>query len=135
VNGIPRGFDEKYVEFLHHFNVTRDYFECHEVMEDLWMEEGRSLLCQGLLQIAVGLYHYRNDNVSGAIKLLQGGIAKLSPYPADVWGIDLGKLLDDARQYLHKLERLDQAPFDFYDLNIAIHNADLAALVDRLQKG
>jgi predicted metal-dependent hydrolase len=132
VNGIPRGYDEKYVQFLHHFNVTRDYFECHEVMEELWMEEGRSLLCQGLLQIAVGLYHYRNDNVSGAIKLLQGGIAKLSPYPADVWGIDLGKLLGDARQYLGKLEQLGQSPFDFYDLNISILDTELAAMVDRV---
>jgi hypothetical protein len=132
LNGIPTEYDHRYVEFLYHFNETRDYFECHEVMEELWMEEARSPLCQGLLQIAVGLYHYRNGNESGARKLLGGGIDKLSPYPPDVWGIDLRKLLDDSKQYLHKLEQLEQSPFDFYDLNIDILDPDLVKLTAEL---
>ncbi|MDT2309670.1 DUF309 domain-containing protein [Paenibacillus larvae] len=37
------------IAFVYHFNETEDYFECHEVLEELWMEEGRDIFYQGLL--------------------------------------------------------------------------------------
>lgn len=128
------GYDRRYVEFLYYFNVRRDYFECHEVLEELWLEEGRNLLLQGLLQVAVGLYHYRNGNVSGAIKLFAAAVDKLAGYPADALGIDLNRLLADVREYREKLERLNKAPFDFYDLDIVILDPELEAKVDALDK-
>ncbi|MBD2865430.1 DUF309 domain-containing protein [Paenibacillus oceani] len=128
------GYDNLYIEFLYYFNVERDYFECHEVMEELWMEEGRNPLHQGLLQIAVALYHHRNGNVGGAIKLFNQGIEKLQFYPKMTMGIDLGKLLADSEAYLTKLEQIDEKPFDFYDLDIAIVHSELAAMVEELKQ-
>ena len=95
-------YDRLYVEFLYYFNVEQDYFECHEVMEELWLEEGRFPLYQGLLQAAVGLYHFTNDNISGAIKLFQGGIEKMERYPDYDLGIRLDKFIADCREYLRK---------------------------------
>jgi hypothetical protein len=127
-------YDRLYVEFLYFFNVTRDYFECHEVMEELWMEQGRSPFCQGLLQVAVSLYHFRGGNRSGAVKLMTAAIDKLSPYPAATWGIDLGRLLEECREYLARLERYSSQPFEFYDLDIVITDPALEKEVAALQK-
>ncbi|TNJ65343.1 DUF309 domain-containing protein [Paenibacillus hemerocallicola] len=127
-------YDVLYVEFLYYFNVERDYFECHEVMEELWMEEGRNPLHQGLLQIAVALYHHRNGNVGGAIKLFSQGIEKLEFYPKFTLGIDLGKLIADSNAYLDKLLGIEEEPFEFYDLDIAIVHSDLTAMVEELKE-
>ncbi|TMV47902.1 DUF309 domain-containing protein [Paenibacillus mesophilus] len=127
-------YDMLYVEFLYYFNVERDYFECHEVMEELWMEEGRNPLHQGLLQVAVALYHHRNGNVGGAIKLFSQGIEKLEFYPKITLGIDLGKLIADSESYLDKLLAIEEEPFEFYDLDIAIVHSELTAMVEELKE-
>lgn len=127
-----RGYERLYVEFVYYFNVERDYFECHEVMEELWLEEGRNPVFQGLLQIAVGLYHYRNGNVSGSIKLFNQGIDKLQHQPGILHGIDAAKLVEESRVYVGKLLKLEEEPFDFYDLDIRIVDPELARLVEEL---
>jgi uncharacterized protein len=128
-----RGYERLYVMFIHYFNVDRDYFECHEVMEELWLEEGRSPIFQGLLQIAVGLYHYRNGNISGSIKLFSQGINKLEGHPEILYGIHAGRLVEDSRTYVRKLERVAEEPFDFYDLNVEVVDPALAALVEEMR--
>ena len=126
-------YDRLYVAYLYYFNETRDYFECHEVMEELWLEEGRSPLYQGLLQVAVGLYHHANGNVSGSIKLFSAGLDKLGPYPEQTLGIDLAKLVQDSRRYLDKLLRIKEEPFAPYDLDIRIIDEKLQELLDELK--
>lgn len=123
-------YDRLYVLFIYYFNIERDYFECHEVMEELWLEEGRDTLYQGLLQVAVGLYHYRNGNNGGAVKLFTAALEKLEQQPAEVLGIDLEALRQDSRAYLDKLHRLAEEPFAFYDLNVRVLDPELDALVE-----
>jgi uncharacterized protein len=123
-------YDRLYVLFVYYFNIERDYFECHEVMEELWLEEGRNTLYQGLLQVAVGLYHYRNGNVGGAVKLLTAALEKLEREPSEVLGIDLGLLREEARVYLDKLHRLPGEPFAFYDLTIRVIDPSLEGQVE-----
>lgn len=129
-------YDPLYIQHLHYFNRDRDYFECHEVLEELWLREGRSLLYQGLLQVAVGLYHHRNGNLNGAFKLFTGALQKLAPYPPDSLGIDLAKLRRESADYLAGVEEAlrTQEPerFPFHDLTIDILDPALAAEVDRL---
>lgn len=130
------GYDPLYIEFVYYFNDRRDYFECHEVLEELWLKEARSLLYQGLLQVAVGLYHHRNGNLGGAIKLFAGALAKLEPYPPDALGIDLGKLRRESQAYYDGLVQAvaagvpEQHPF--HDLTITVTDPKLAAAVQQL---
>jgi predicted metal-dependent hydrolase len=126
-------YDRLYVAFLYYFNDQRDYFECHEVMEELWLEEGRNPLYQGLLQIAVGLYHHLNGNPSGSIKLFSAGLDKLTPYPAHTLGIDLGLLVKDSEVYLEKLMNMKEEPFLPYDLDIRILDQELEDLLEDLK--
>lgn len=129
-------YDALYIRFLHEFNVKRDYFECHEVMEELWMEEGRDPLWQGLLQVAVGLYHARNDNVSGAVKLFSQALDKLKRYPNRKIGIDLPLLIEESEFYLAKLGEFaahaDGTAFPFEDMTIKITDPLLALSVERI---
>lgn len=88
---------------------------------------------QGLLQIAVGLYHHLNANVSGAVKLMESGIAKLQGYPDRLLGIDVALLLRDAEAYLVKLRNNGVRPFEPYPLEIRIVDEDLAGQVRQIQ--
>ncbi|OUN00549.1 MAG: hypothetical protein BAA02_09995 [Paenibacillaceae bacterium ZCTH02-B3] len=92
--------DPRFVAFVDHFNGDRDYFECHEVMEELWLDNGRDPVLQGLLQAAVGLYHWRNDNRAGAVKLFAGSLRKLAGAPAVLHGLDLALLRECVRSSL-----------------------------------
>lgn len=70
-----------YISFLYEFHCTRDYFECHEILEALWRGKTNPLdknhLYVGLLQIAVIAYHWRRGNFKGAQKLLPQCIQRI----------------------------------------------------------
>ncbi|PTM57596.1 DUF309 domain-containing protein [Desmospora activa] len=121
-----------FTQFLYHFNVDRDYYECHEVLEELWMEEGRDPLYQGLLQVAVALFHCRNGNDNGARKLFRKALAKLRQQPGDSLGINLARLRQDCTRYLERLEQVEQKPFPFYNLTIDILDPQLQKRVGEL---
>jgi len=119
----------QYLLFLYYFNEKRDYYECHDVMEDLWLEEQRSTFLQGLLQVAVGLYHFKWNNIPGAILLFEGAIQKLEPYPQKMRGINVGKILNETKEYYERLKNYKEKPFAFYDLTIEIIDPDLSKMV------
>ncbi len=58
----PRGRDVRYAAYFHHFN-REDYYEAHDVLESLWLEEGRQArgasFYQGLIQLAGAFVHMR----------------------------------------------------------------------------
>lgn len=56
------------------------FFECHEVLEDLWrpLPPGpEKMFLQGLLQVGVGYYHWQRGNFTGARNKLSSGLEKL----------------------------------------------------------
>ena len=68
-----------------------EYFECHEVWEDLWKGESGSArqFYKGLIQAAVALHHLTNGNAHGARKLLAGCERYLRPYRSRYLGLDV----------------------------------------------
>ncbi len=70
MNDSPSDYDPRYLAGIVLFNRA-DYFEAHEVWEDLWMESAGTerRFVQGLIQAAVGLLHFGNGNLRGAKKL------------------------------------------------------------------
>lgn len=123
-------YDRLYIQFIKLFNEERDYYQCHDVMEELWLEEGRKPLLQGLLQVAVGLHHFQNDNRPGAIKLLTAALQKLDAYPDIILGIDLQQLRNDSEETLDKLHNCDGSLPPFRDLTIRIVDKELGALIE-----
>jgi uncharacterized protein len=61
------------------FNACQ-FFECHEILEDLWRPlplGPEKQFLQGLLQVGVGFHHLLNNNYTGTKNLLQAGLEKL----------------------------------------------------------
>lgn len=123
-------YEPLYLEYLVYFNRDRDYFECHEVLEELWLAQDRNPLYKALLQVAVGLYHFRNQNVRGAAIMLSGASSKLEEYPAVTLGINLAKLVEEVKDYVRRLASYDERPFSYYDLTIEIIDPSLADQVE-----
>lgn len=74
-------FPQEYIDYLVHFHGNRDYFECHEILEDYWkkVDNGnKESIWVGLIQLAVANYHHRRGNFNGASRTLQKSIQILS---------------------------------------------------------
>ena len=84
------------------------YFVCHEVIEQAWLEESSPvrLMYQGILQIGVACYHLQHKNWRGAMKLLERGIPKIRRFAPTCMGINLAKLITDAGTLRQALIRL-----------------------------
>lgn len=87
-------YDPLYLEGIENFNRC-DFFEAHEVWEDVWKDDqGPSRkFYQGLIQVAVALHHFGNGNIRGARKLYHSSRAYLEPYRPRHMGLDVDKLL------------------------------------------
>jgi uncharacterized protein len=75
-------YDPRYLAGILFFN-ERDFFEAHEVWEDLWAEShgNERRFYQGLIQAAVGLFHFSGGNLGGAVKLYRSSY----DYRFSVW--------------------------------------------------
>src|SRR5258708_8747135 len=82
--------------FRHGIQLFNDgeFFECHEVLEDLWrpMRGPRRLFLQGVIHFAVALYHYQQGNPAGARRQLRKSVKKLAGYLPEFEGVDTGAL-------------------------------------------
>lgn len=85
-----------------------DWFDCHETLEDLWAGSEGEIRCfyQGLLQIAVALHHWKNDNFGGALSLLAGGVDYLSRVQPVCQRIEVATLIGEAERCRMELNRL-----------------------------
>lgn len=83
---------------IHEFNA-REFFDCHETLEELWRaEEGLiRYLYQGILHVGVGYYHWQRGNHHGALTKLGTGIQLLEFYLPRCQGVELGPLVQTAR--------------------------------------
>ncbi|MBM4455204.1 MAG: DUF309 domain-containing protein [Verrucomicrobia bacterium] len=114
----PRGRDVRYAAYFHHFN-RGDYYEAHDVLESLWLEQGRAAKAaaffQGLIQLAGGFVHLRKHHeqpthrvhgrrLGPASRLLRLAEKNLGPYGPEYMGLDLEPVLGLARATLRQLE-------------------------------
>lgn len=70
-------YPEQYIQFLAHFNGDRDYFECHEILEEYWKEStdrSKNSIWVGFILLAVSRYHHRRSNYNGAKRTLEKAI-------------------------------------------------------------
>lgn len=95
------------VEGISLFN-RRYYWECHEILEDIWMEEHgpARLFYQGIIQASAALYHVLNANPKGVIRLAQEAQKKLSSYLPSYFGIELKPLLESLASFVAESEEI-----------------------------
>lgn len=108
---------EKFEKGVVLFN-SGHFFECHDVIEEVWQEwtgKDRTFF-QGIIHVAVGFYHLENENYRGSRSQLTKGISKLQRYGPVYYGIELMDFLTQVSRCLHWVneceERTETAPFD-----------------------
>jgi predicted metal-dependent hydrolase len=108
-------YPEPYIEYLIYFHMDRDFFECHEVLEEYWKSVPDGPLRQawhGLIQVAVALYHQRRGNLAGARKMLASAIDNLNEQHVQLLGLHASNLT----QILNtRLEQMNKNPNAMYE--------------------
>ena len=101
---------------VHLFNAG-EFFECHEVLEELWRQERRPIreLYQGILQVGVGFYHLGRGNFRGAVNLLGYGLTRLHRVPPGAHGVDVGALINQATRCRERLLELGPSRIGQFD--------------------
>ena len=97
--------DPRFHKGIEEFNEQL-FFECHETLEEIWLEdhgEDRKFY-QGLIQVAAGYFKLQQNVPAGALKLWRTGIEKLEPYAPTFLGIDVDGLISAVRRHLADLE-------------------------------
>ncbi len=116
-------YPKAYIDYLLHFHCDRDYFECHEILEEYWKEkpkEERDLVLVGLIQIAVALYHERRGNLSGATKMIRKAINSLAKEHTALFALHIHA--DDLLEILAKrYNQIGNLPFN--DLQIPLYES------------
>ena len=90
------------------------FFECHETLEEIWLEERGEdrKFYQGIIQIAAGYFKLQQGVPAGAIKLWRMGLEKIEPYSPVYLGVELASFSAAVRQNLDELEALQKTSTD-----------------------
>lgn len=97
--------DPRLVKGIDEFN-NRLFFECHESLEEIWLEEHGAdrAFYQGLIQVAAGYLKWEQGVLIGAVKLWRTGLEKLVTYPEIHMGVGLASLIDATKNNLKEVE-------------------------------
>jgi predicted metal-dependent hydrolase len=89
-------YDPLYLQGIAFFNAC-EFFEAHEVWEDLWKSYSGDLrlFYKGLIQAAVALHHFGNGNIRGARKVYGSSRGYLEQYRPTCVGLNVDKFLVD----------------------------------------
>jgi uncharacterized protein len=103
----PEDVPELVLKGIEEFNKG-EFYECHEYLEEAWMQEPRRVrfLYQGILQVGVGFYHQQNGNWRGATGLIRNGTLRLKEFEPVTLYIDVARLVRESERCLEELEEL-----------------------------
>lgn len=122
-------YPKAYIDYLVHFHGLRDYFECHEILEEYWKEDprgDRKPHWVGLIQIAVGLYHHRRGNFAGAKRMLTNAkkIATQERAELERLSLNVDQLIDQLSKQIQLVE--NHKPY--IGLDLPINSSELLEL-------
>mgnify|MGYP001293911496 CR=1 FL=1 len=112
--------DEEQKDLLYQEGLKKykesDYFEAHELWEDLWSDfylEDRKFI-QGLIQLSVSFVHLERGNINGARSLLNKSKGKFIEFSGIHRKINVQKLLSQIELVKIEYENLDHiSQFDW----------------------
>ncbi|MFD3447906.1 DUF309 domain-containing protein [Microbacteriaceae bacterium 4G12] len=122
-------YPKAYIQYLVHFHADRDYFECHELLEEHWKEDPRGKRKRhwaGLIQIAVSLYHHRRQNFKGAERMMKHAIANLESEKKAIQ--QLGLSYEQLLQMLHTYVTAIQSHSAYVSIHLPIIDPHLEQL-------
>lgn len=116
---MSESIPQEFRQAIEQFNAGQ-FYSCHDTLEALWIEatEPDKTFYQGILQIAVALYHLGNHNLRGAIILLGEGSNRLRRYPSVYSGINVDELLNQSIDLLKILQQLTDSELQAQALSL-----------------
>lgn len=98
-------FPAEFWQGVEQFN-QREFYACHDTLEAVWIEaiDPNKKFFQGILQVAVGLYHLGNQNWRGAVILIGEGMNRLQSYRPEYGSIDVEMFWEQTSQILKYLQ-------------------------------
>lgn len=103
-------YPEQYYEFFRKFNAG-EYYECHDLLEDIWMEDKTNKFLQGMLQLAVGIYHFECGNMKGARWMFTNARKYLANYKPVYWSLNVEQVIGYIEECLAALPEIDSIPY------------------------
>ncbi len=123
-------FHPLFVDYCTYFNGNQDYFECHEVLEEYWKtiapsDKNHPLV--GYIQLATGMYHWRRQNLKGAIRILNKAYSNFQENKNSEFfeHIDFDHLTKHTLKSIAKVKQ--DCPFEAFQLQIV--NQELQCIV------
>ena len=102
--------DPRFTEGLELFN-KKEFFECHEVIEELWLETPSENsyrdLYKGVIQAAAAIYQWQRGIHSGADGLFRTSMVYLQKYAPAALGLNVEKMQKDMKFFIS--EKKEQA--------------------------
>ncbi|MFD0827718.1 DUF309 domain-containing protein [Neobacillus sp. M.A.Huq-85] len=107
-------YPKEFIEYMVHFHGDRDYFECHEILEEYWKRKdpgNKESIWVGFIQLAVANYHHRRTNFIGANRTLEKAISIFKSQPEAVTqaGLKYTLLIKELNDRLSEIEK--RAPY------------------------
>ena len=103
--------DPRFIKGLELFN-HKEYFECHEVIEDLWLETPEDDvyrdLYKGVIQAAAAIYQWDRGIFTGARGLYRTSVGYLEKYKPAALGLNVDKLINEMKVCCEPLDRWDE---------------------------
>ncbi len=84
------------------------FFEAHEVLEEVWLEEEGEdkAFLQGLIKLAAAFHHFQKGTYKGMLDLLQAGLEHLRPLRPTHQGVELETYLRAIEAWVPRARRL-----------------------------
>ncbi|WP_019154363.1 DUF309 domain-containing protein [Robertmurraya massiliosenegalensis] len=119
-------YPQEYIEYLVHFHGDRDYFECHEVLEEYWKKVDKSnknSVLVGFILLAVSNYHHRRGNFSGAARTLKKAITIFQQHDLEPYGLAENEFMLLLKKRLIEMEEHQE----YTSINFPINDSSLIA--------
>ncbi len=124
--------DHRYFDYLLEFNGTRDYYKCHDFLEEWWYEinHPKDHILVAFIQLAVGMFQWRRGNINGANKMFEGAYFIFEAHKDEIidYGIDEEKLFEIITR-VHKSMLYHE---DFYDVNLPLIDKTMLSKLETL---
>ena len=87
----------------------KEYFECHEVIEELWLETPADHphrdLYKGVIQAAAAIYQLERGILSGAKGLFKTSVGYLEKYRPQALGLEIDEFIQRLKDHFKDVEK------------------------------
>ncbi|HEY8342990.1 MAG TPA: DUF309 domain-containing protein [Calditerricola sp.] len=98
------GYPAQYQEFFVRYEKG-EYWEAHEVLEELWQTERHNGFYHGLIQVAAIMHQAQRGKVGGMRKLAASALRYLEPYRPQHMGVNVDRVVAWLEDLLARLPR------------------------------